>query len=170
MSDLETKHELTGNERGILRRPGQKPVIWSPKPVIEQTIRGLAGEFKGETGQKGDKGDKGDPGKDGAPGPQGATGPQGAAGSPKRVERYQGTVSGSQGIATVTFPAFSKAPLGKVIDGWNGDQQITGMVTAVTTTTATVAVKRCRGSLLLSAGPYETAPAGSVVMIELIGD
>lgn len=158
VSDLEMKQTLTGEETGVLRRPGQTPIRWTPKPVIEATVRALAGQFAGPKGDTGPKGDKGD------------TGSRGPAGSPKRVERYTGTVIGSQGLATVTFPAFAAPPLGKVIDGWNGDQQITGMVTATTTTTATVAVKRSRGALLLSAGPYETAPAGSVVMIELIGE
>lgn len=179
MSNIEHKTSLEGDEIGLLRRPGKKPVLWTPKPVIEATLRSLSSEF---TGPQGPKGDKGDRGNDGAAGPAGPTGPKGEtgtkgdkgdagpAGTPKRIERYTGTVAGSQGFATVTFPAFTKAPLGKVVDGWNGEQQVTGMVTATTATTATVAVRRSRGALLLSSGPFEIAPAGTVVMIEVIGD
>jgi len=179
MQQLPMLTQLEGDEQGVLRRPGKVPVRWSPKPVIEATLRGLAAEFTGPqgptgpagpTGPQGAKGDKGDRGNDGAAGPVGATGPKGDRGAPRRVERYTGTVTGGNGMATVTFPAFASPPMGKVIDGWNGEQQITGMVVSTTTTTASVAVRRSRGSLLLSNGPYEIAPAGSVVMIELIGD
>lgn len=183
--DLPSVDKLAGDEQGVLRSPGKHPVKWTPKKVIEDTVRAMSGQFfgpagatgpAGPTGATGPAGPTGSQGPQGVQGPAGQTGPAGAVGpagkdaSPKRVERYSGTVAETTGFATVTFPAFSKPPLGKVIDGWNGDQQVTGMVTATTTTTATVAVRRSRATLLLSTGPYEVAPAGTVVMIELMGE
>ncbi|ORE91013.1 hypothetical protein [Aurantimonas sp. 22II-16-19i] len=111
------------------------------------------------------------PGPQGEPGPKGDPGTAGTAGRPKRVEHHTGTVSGSQGVAIVTFaPPFAVPPLCTVIDGWEGTQQITGAVTATTTTSATGSVRRSRGTLALSAGPFETAPAGTTVKVQAIGD
>lgn len=98
-------------------------------------------------------------------------GASGRDGSPKRVEQHTGTVAGGQGVATIAFPvAFASPPLCTVVDGWSGAQMITGEVTATTTTTATVVVRRSRGTLALSAGPFETAPNGTTVKIQAIGD
>ncbi|MEN3212239.1 hypothetical protein PUR23_19705 [Methylorubrum populi] len=47
---------------------------------------------------------------------------------------------------------------------------IAGGVTAQTLTGATVLVKRSRGTLLLTSGPFETAPAGVSVTIKAIGN
>ena len=126
----------------------------------------------GPAGKDGAPGAKGATGATGPQGPQGASGATGAAGkdgTPKRIERYTCTVAGSAGVATITFPEFSAPPLGKVIDGWSGLTQVTGQVSATTKTTATIDVRRSRGTLLLSAGPYELAPAGTAVTVELIG-
>lgn len=92
------------------------------------------------------------------------------AGAPKRVERYTATTNAS-GLATFTFsPAFTTPPDIEVIDGWAGDQMITGGVTAQSLTGAAVQVKRSRGTLLLTSGPFETAPAGVSVTIRAIGN
>ena len=51
-----------------------------------------------------------------------------------------------------------------IIHGWSGDQMIGGGVTAQTLSSATVLVKRSRGALLLSAGPFETAPSTALTI------
>lgn len=125
---------------------------------------------KGETGAKGDAGSKGDSGPKGETGPKGDIGPKGDAGAPKRIERFSGTVAGAAGLATIPFsPAFAAPPLVRVVEGWLGDQLISGSATAVTAAGATVAVKRSRGTLLLTSGPFEPAPAGTAVTVEAIG-
>lgn len=106
-------------------------------------------------------------GPQGLKGDTGATGP---AGTPKRVERYTANTN-SSGVATFTFsPAFTSPPDIEVVTGWSGDQMIAGGVTAQTLTGATVLVKRSRGTLLLTSGPFETAPAGVSVTIRAIGN
>lgn len=100
------------------------------------------------------KGLKGDPGKDAAP---------------LRVENYT-AVSIANGTATITFsPAFTTAPTVIIRSGWSNDQYVGGGVTAVSATGCTVLVKRSRGTLLLTTGPFETAPAGVAVSVIAIG-
>lgn len=50
------------------------------------------------------------------------------------------------------------APDVDVILGWSGDQMVAGGVVSQSVSGATVAVKRSRGALLLTAGPFEPAP------------
>lgn len=96
-------------------------------------------------------------------------GPQGEAGKPRRVVSLSATANASA-IATLTFsPAFTAAPVVLVVDRFVGDQLVTGTVTAVSTTGATITVKRSRGTLLLTSGPFEPAPSTAVTVIA-IGD
>ena len=100
----------------------------------------------------------------------GPPGPPGKDGIPRRLERLQGTVAGSNGIATITFATpFSAPPLGDVVTTWDANQMITGQVTATTTTTATVKVIKSVGVLLINGSPFGVAPAGTVVTIDLMG-
>lgn len=55
-----------------------------------------------------------------------------------------------------------------VILSWAGEQMIAGGVTAQSLSGATVLVKRSRGTLLLTAGPFETAPSGTALTIRVI--
>lgn len=128
-------------------------------------------------GQKGDKGDPGTSGKDGTPGTPGKDGAAGKdstvpgpAGTPKRVERYTATTNTS-GVATFTFSlAFAAAPDVDVVQGWIGDQEVGGAPSSITATGCTVLVKVSRATLLLSAGPYQTAGSGVSVTIRCIGN
>ncbi|WP_238192097.1 hypothetical protein [Methylobacterium frigidaeris] len=51
-----------------------------------------------------------------------------------------------------------------MILGWSGTQMIAGGVTAQTSSSATVAVMRSRGTLLLTAGPFEVAPSTAITI------
>lgn len=121
---------------------------------------------KGDVGSKGDQGPAGQTGAAGQQGPQGVVGPagaQGPAGTPRRVERYTAT-SNTSGIATYSWPACTTAPDVDIIHGWVGDQMTGGGVTAQTNSSATVLVKRSRGTLLLTSGPFETAPSTALTI------
>ncbi len=123
-----------------------------------QGSTGAAGAT-GATGAQGSTGAAGATGATGAQGAPGVTGSQGVPGSAapaKRIERYTQT-SNSSGVATFTWPEFSSIPDVDVIDGWSGDQQVTGGVISASRTGCTVAVKKSRGTLALSTGPFETA-------------
>lgn len=129
---------------------------------------GAAGA-KGDTGAAGAKGDTG---AQGAAGATGAQGLKGDAGTPKRVERFSGTTD-ANGIATITFsPAFAAVPDIDVIQGWIGDQEVGGGVVAGSATVSgcKVLVKVSRGTLLLTTGPFQTAPAGVSVTVRAIGN
>ncbi|NTF35573.1 hypothetical protein [Agrobacterium rubi] len=89
-----------------------------------------------------------------------------------RVERYT-AVTNANGVATVTFsPAFEIAPDIGVIDGWVGEQMITGAAVAGTTTKTgcQVQVMLSRPTLLLSTGPFQKAAAGVSVTVRAIGN
>ncbi|WP_268915634.1 collagen-like domain-containing protein [Aureimonas psammosilenae] len=154
---------------------GKDGAAGAPGPKGDTGPTGQAGPqgVKGDAGPVGPVGPAGAIGSAGATGAKGETGPAGKDAVGPRIERYSGAVVGSAGIATITWAKpFTAPPLGKVIDGWggaNGTQQITGRVTATTTTTATVAVRRSKGTLLLTDGPYEVAPAGTAIEIEVTG-
>jgi hypothetical protein len=51
-----------------------------------------------------------------------------------------------------------------IIHGWVGDQMTGGGVTSQTLSGATVLVKRSRGTLLLTSGPFETAPSTALTI------
>lgn len=125
--------------------------------------RGVASAQQGPAGPQGEQGPKGDKGDAGLTGTPGATGPQGPAGTPRRVERYTAT-SNASGIATYSWPACTTAPDVDIIHGWVGDQMTGGGVTAQTNSSATVLVKRSRGTLLLTSGPFETAPSTALTI------
>jgi hypothetical protein len=57
-----------------------------------------------------------------------------------------------------------------VIQGWIGDQEVGGAPSGITVTGCSVLVKVSRATLLLSAGPYQTAGAGVSVTIRCIGN
>ncbi len=175
---------LTGTETAIVIQDG-KPVRTSTQAIANKatTVKGDQGPpgkdgapgAQGVPGKDGLPGKDGSPGKDGAPGKDGSpgvAGAPGAAGSPKRVERFTGTTA-STGIATITFsPAFEAAPDTQVIDGWSGEQMITGAVVAgsVTKTGCQVQVMISRATLLLSSGPFQKAAAGVSVTVRAIGN
>jgi len=96
-------------------------------------------------------------------------GDPGAPGAPLRVETYTATTN-AQGVATFTFSAaFTTAPTVLVRSGWTADQYVGGGVTSTTLTGCTVLVKRSRGTLLLTTGPFETAPSGVSVSVVAFG-
>lgn len=105
-------------------------------------------------------------GATGAQGPQGLkgdTGATGPAGAPKRVERYTAT-SNTSGVATYSWAACTTTPDVDIIHGWVGDQMTGGGVTSQSLSGATVLVKRSRGTLLLTSGPFETAPSTALTI------
>lgn len=142
-----------------------------------QGIQGPQGS-KGDAGAQGAKGDTGAKGDQGAPGLQGATGAKGetgatgAAGTPKRIERFTG-LTNSSGIAPIVFsPAFATVPDIDVIDGWSGEQQITGAVVpgSAAINGCQVQVMISRPTLLLSAGPFQKAPVSIPITVRAIGN
>lgn len=146
-------------------KAGDQGIAGPAGPSGATGAQGLAGP-KGEAGAQGPAGAVGPAGPAGAVGatgpmgPVGATGATGAtgpAGTPRRVERYTAT-SNTSGIATYSWPACATAPDVDIIHGWVGDQMTGGGVTAQTNSGASVLVKRSRGTLLLTSGPFETAP------------
>lgn len=132
-------------------------------------VAGPAGQ-KGDAGAQGLQGLKGDAGPIGPQGVKGDTGAAGAtgpAGTPRRVETYTGT-SNASSVGTVTFnPAFATPPTVIPQQTWVGGQMVSPGVTSVTATGCTLAVMRSRATLLLTTGPFESAPntAFSVVVI-----
>lgn len=114
------------------------------------------GGVAGPSGSIGPKGDVGPVGPAGQQGGVGAQGPVGPAGAPKRVERYTANANAS-GIVTYSWPTCAAPADVDIIPTWIGDTQIMGGVTAQTLSGATVLAKRSRATLLLSAGPFETA-------------
>lgn len=97
----------------------------------------------------------------------GATGAVGPAGTPRRVERYTATTDAS-GLATFTFPACAATPDVQVITGWFAQQFVGGGVTAQTLSSATVQGMISRGTLLLTSGPFQAAPAGTSITVRVI--
>ncbi|MFC3693122.1 hypothetical protein [Chenggangzhangella methanolivorans] len=97
----------------------------------------------------------------------GPAGPAGAAGAPKRVERYTATTNAA-GVAVFSWTACAAPPDVQVLETWSGDAQIGGSITAQSLGGATVLAKVSRGTLLLSAGPFQTAAAGVAVTVRVI--
>lgn len=151
---------LTGQEVAV--------VIQGGKPV-RTTTQNIANRGPVTPGPPGKDGTPGTPGKDGPPGKDGSPG---AAGVPKRVERFSAATNAS-GIATIAFdPVFAAVPDIQVIDGWIGDQQVTGGVVAGTATKSgcQIQVMVSRGTLILTTGPYQKAAAGVSVTVRAIGN
>jgi len=119
---------------------------------------------KGDTGTTGATGPAGPPGATGPTGAKGDTGAQGPAGTPTRIETYTAT-SNASGLATFTFPAFTEILDIRIKPTWIADQYVGGGVTAQTLTGCTVLVKRSRGTLLLTSGPFETGPTTPVTIV-----
>lgn len=87
-----------------------------------------------------------------------------------RLERYTTPACDANGQTTVTFsPAFKSPPLAFLIPTWSGATEICGMVTATTATTATVQLMVSRGTLLLTSGPFQAAPAGTTGLVAALG-
>lgn len=87
-----------------------------------------------------------------------------------RIARFTGTTV-STGVATITFsPAFDTVPDIDVIDGWSGDQMVTGAVVAGSATKSgcQVQVMLSRGTLLLTSGPFQKAGPGVSVTVRAI--
>lgn len=154
-------------EQGVAGRDGLPGKDGAPGTPGTPGKDGSPGK-DGLPGKDGAQGIPGTPGKDGVNGKDGAAG---APGAPRRIERYTGTVVGTNGIATITFPtAFAAPPLGDVVTTWDGPQMVTGQVTNTTTTTATVKVMKSVGTLLLNSAPFGVAPAGQIVTIDVFGN
>lgn len=126
--------------------------------------RGVASPTQGPKGDAGAVGPQGPTGTQGPQGQQGATGP---AGAPKRVERYTATTD-ANGVATFSWSACTTSPDVQVIPGWSGQQYVGGGVTAQTNASATVQGMISRATLLLSAGPFQVAPAGTAITVRII--
>lgn len=154
--------------KGDAGNAGQKGDTGTPGAAGAAGPAGAAGGTgpQGPVGVAGPKGDAGAAGQPGAAGLKGETGATGAAGAPKRVERYTATSSASltAPVATFTWAACTSAADVDIIPTWSGNQMIVGGVTAQTLSGATVAVKRSKGTLLLTDGPFEPAPSTPVTI------
>lgn len=149
--------------------------------------RGAQG-IKGDIGMSGAKGDPGDPGPMGLPGPpgpagprgpegpagpagptgpQGPTGPAGPAASPEVVTGK--VVTAGVAVAVKFAKTYSAPPVVNSRTTWNGQQMVVGQASNITTTGCNVTVMQSRGSLLLSAGPFEPAVAGQSFEMLVIG-
>lgn len=77
--------------------------------------------------------------------------------------------AGANGAATFTFPTpYTTVPKVLPIESWVGEQMYVAGVVSVTATNVSVVAKRSRGTLLLTTGPFETAPSGSKVQIAVL--
>lgn len=188
---------LTGAETAIVIQNG-KAVKTTVQDIVNRvpTVKGAKGDTgpqgiqgakgdagpqgsKGDAGTQGVKGDTGAKGDQGATGPQGATGAKGetgatgAAGTPKRFERFTGSTN-SSGIATIAFdPAFNAVPDIDVIEDWiANDQMVTGKVIPGTAskTGCQVQVMISRGTLVLTSGPFQKAPANQSITVRALGN
>lgn len=91
-----------------------------------------------------------------------------AANPMRRIE----FVSGVSGTEIVFSTPFAAAPLVVPLMGWLGNNQIvipTVAASAVTKAKLLMGAKRSRGTLLLTSGPFEDAPAGTAVQAIVIG-
>lgn len=89
-----------------------------------------------------------------------------------RVSRFSGATD-ANGIAKVAFsPAFAAAPDVDVVEGWSGNQMITGAVVpgTITTTGCSVQVMTSVGTLILNTSPFSKAGAGVSVTVRAIGN
>lgn len=87
-----------------------------------------------------------------------------------RSELSNGAVAGSAGVAVVSFAApFAAPPTVFPLVGLHEGRVVIAVATEVTATQAKLSVQRARGTLLLSSGPFETAPAGTPVQILATG-
>lgn len=152
--------------RGSTGPKGDPGANGAPGPAGPQGPPGKDGAA-GLRGDKGEAGPAGAPGSQGQPGTAGKDGATGPAGAPKRVERYTATANAS-GVATFTWTACTAAPDVDVIPTWSGEQMVAGGELTKTLSGATFAVKRSRGTLVASGGPFETAPAGTPLTIRVI--
>lgn len=143
-------------------------------------------ELKGEKGDPGPSGPKGDTGSQGATGqtgPKGDTGAAGAAGAkgdigpagPKGDAGAAGTnatplkITNVTGSGTVALTGYASVLAVIPVPTWSGSQMIVGAASAVTKDGFTATVMRSRATLLLSAGPFEAAPAGTSASFVVIG-
>lgn len=87
-----------------------------------------------------------------------------------RLETVSAKVVGSAGVVTLAFAApFKKPPVLLPMNVAVGRQLYLGVATSVTETGAVVTLVRSKGTLLLSDGPFEYAPAGTTVSAVVIG-
>lgn len=136
-------------------------------------LTGPAGA-KGDTGPQGIKGDTGPVGPQGVKGDAGATGPKGDTGpqgTNSVMETLTGTVvTAGTGVPLTFTKTYSTPPVVIPIPQWSGVQMITGGATNITRTGCTFTAIQSRGSLLLSAGPFENAAQGQVFRVLVIGN
>ena len=148
---------------------------------------GAAGS-PGSAGPKGEKGDRGDSGPQGLKGDTGATGPtgpkgdkgdtgaQGPAGSsavnptPLNYETITVTARTAGAKVPVTFSKPYAVPPEVIgVIGWTGSQVVFGFASDITTTGCNVVVVQSRGTLLLTTGSFENAPAGTTCRMTVLG-
>lgn len=87
-----------------------------------------------------------------------------------RFELVRGTVATAGATVSVTFAkAFTAPPTLIDITTWSGDQMVASGAAEATATGAKIVVKRSRGTLLLNAGPFENAPAGTAFTMLALG-
>lgn len=72
---------------------------------------------------------------------------------------------GSAGTGEGTLSGYTTAPKVTPVPAFSADQMFVAEIVSVTATKITVRAKRSRGTLLLTTGPFETAPAGTVVYV-----
>ncbi|RFC65019.1 hypothetical protein DYI37_03900 [Fulvimarina endophytica] len=85
-------------------------------------------------------------------------------------ERITGSVVTAGTAVTVNFAKpFAAPPAVIPVPGWSGDQFVEATATEITATGAKIIVKRSRGTLVLSAGPFENAPAGTAFVVVALG-
>jgi hypothetical protein len=86
-----------------------------------------------------------------------------------RFETYTGTCN-SSGVATITFSsAFKATPVVLTQSTWSGQQMVASGITASSATGCTVQGMISKGTLALSAGPFQAAPSGTIVTVVAIG-
>lgn len=87
-----------------------------------------------------------------------------------RCEHVSGAVVNSGTAVAVTFvKPFVTAPVLLAVPSWILDQKVEPTATEITKTGAKVLVKRSRGTLALSAGPFENAGAGTPFTMLALG-
>lgn len=130
-------------------------------------LPGTAGK-DGTNGKDGLPGTNGKDGKDGLPGTNGKDGTNGLPGTPKRIEEYTATTN-SAGVSTYTWTAFTTINSIIIHSNVVAPMLITGVELTRTLTGCTVQGLESRGTLLLSAGPFQPAVAGRSIKVTVIG-
>lgn len=85
------------------------------------------------------------------------------------MEVLTGAVA-ADGVAILkTTKPFTLPPVVIPLNGWSANQLVCPYTAAVTAKDVTVKAKRSKGTLLLTAGPFEDAAAGTPVSVLVLG-